>query len=158
MPEPYADTRFEISCTGDDMSVSGEAARVVHVNDQIPGAVYIGRQHGWKRLRRSFWANPYKIGAPSPHPLIADPIGREGSLFGYSILLWGSPEMLRRLPELRGKPLACWCRHDHVPLRNGVTDEGPDNRCHGDVLVHALRTYTDEELLEKADELELRSV
>lgn len=79
-------------------------------------------------------------------------------MFGYSMRLWESPEMLRRLPGLSGKLLACWCRHDGVPPRNGITDAGPDNRCHGDVLVHALRTYTDEELLEKADELELRSV
>lgn len=130
---------------------------MVHVNDNVPDAVYIGRQNGRRRLKRSFWHNPFKIGAPSPHPLIADPIGRAGALFGYSMRLWESPELLRRLPELRGKALACWCRPDGVPLRNGVTDAGPDNRCHGDVLVNALRIHTDAELRQMADELELIS-
>jgi len=157
------DTGSENKRTGDEGGQNQRAdrageTRVVHFSDQIPGAVYIGRQNGWKKLRRSFWANPYKIGAPSPHSPIADPIGREGSLFGFSMLLWRSPEMLRRLPELRGKALACWCRHDGVPLRNGATDEGPDNRCHGDILVRTLRIHTDDELRQMADELEQLSV
>lgn len=36
------------------------------------------------------------------------------------------PDLLARLPELRGKPLGCWCKND-AP-------------CHGKVLVELLET------------------
>jgi hypothetical protein len=47
------------------------------------------------------------------------------------------------LPELRGKALACWCRHDGEE----PTD---DNRCHGDQLVRMLNYFTDDQLREAA--------
>ena len=45
------------------------------------------------------------------------------------------------LRKLAGKPLACWCRHDGSLQHAG-------NTCHGDLLVHWLNTYTDDELRE----------
>jgi len=126
--------------------------RVVHVKDNVPGAVYIGRAMPRQGLRASPFANPYKIGAPASHWAQKDPITREGALFAYSTDIWSGPKrhLLAELPALRGKPLACWCRHDGVPMTNGVTDDGPDNRCHGDLLVHWLDTLTDDELRELA--------
>jgi hypothetical protein len=47
--------------------------------------------------------------------------------------------LLAELPELRGKPLACWCRAEDDRL-------GADNTCHGDVLVGLLAWYSDDEL------------
>lgn len=120
--------------------------RVVHVNDNVPGAVYIGRENGRKRLKRSRWHNPYVIGKPASHWIQADPITREGAIAAYALDMLDGPKqyLLAELPELRGKALACWCRHDGVPMTNG--SNGPDNRCHGDWLVHMLNTHTDDEL------------
>jgi len=53
--------------------------------------------------------------------------------------------LLAQLPELRGKALACWCRHDGE-------ERTPDNACHGDVLVDLLDRYTDDELRAMAQE------
>lgn len=124
--------------------------RVVHVNDGVDGAVYIGRQNGWKKIRRSKWANRFKIGGPDPWNE-GKVLSREGALFHFSTWFWQQPDLIRALPELRDKPLACWCRHDGVPMTNGISDDGPDNRCHGDLYVHWLNTFTDDELWRMAD-------
>lgn len=128
--------------------MTNNEARVVHVRDNVPGAVYIGRAMPRQGLRASPFANPYKIGAPAAHWSQKDPITREGALFAYSTDIWSGDKryLLGELPALRGKPLACWCRHDGVPMTNGTTLPGPDNRCHGDLLVHWLNAYTDDEL------------
>lgn len=124
--------------------------RVVHINDNIEGAVYIGRANGRKGLKASKWANPHKISDVRHGP--NEIIGRERALLQYTDdLFWGPKRyLLAELPELRGRALACWCRHDGVPMTNGVTDEGPDNRCHGDLLVSYLDQWIDEELRAKA--------
>ena len=109
-------------------------ARVVHVNDNIEGAVYIGRANGRKGLPASKWANPMQIKNY-----------RQVSARSYVIelyrvgLMTGDRAKLASLPELRGKPLACWCRHDGEPRTDA-------NACHGDVLVELLERYTDDEL------------
>lgn len=108
--------------------------RVVHVNDKVEGAVYIGRamKRGKHQFDRSRFANPFRVEIG----------GRAWAIEMYrNWVLGGVPgvELLARLPELRGKPLACWCRHDGEPK----TDQ---NACHGDVLVELLDRYTDDEL------------
>lgn len=131
------------------------STRVIHINDvrdhpeRYADAVYIGRAAPRRGLRRSIWANPYRIGdrISYGHAGKGEPImTREGLLFSYTndILEGGNHHLLGVLPELRGRPLACWCRHDGVPMTNGIN--GPDNRCHGDQLVHWLATFTDDEL------------
>lgn len=126
--------------------------RVVHVNDRVEGAIYIGRENGRKRLKRSKWNNPYQIGKPAAHWIQTGTITRDGALTAYALDLLppDGPKrhLLADLPELRGKALSCWCRRDGVPMTNG--SNGPDNRCHGDHLVHLLDTYTDDELREMA--------
>lgn len=131
--------------------------RVVHVKDNVPGAVYIGRAMPRQRLKASPFANPYKIGAKASHRLQKDPITREGALLAYSTDIWDGTKthLLAELPALRGKPLACWCRHDGVPMTNGSTLPGPDNRCHGDLLVHWLERFTDDELIALSQGVEM---
>jgi len=75
--------------------------------------VYIGRRltmGGW-RLSESEWANPFTVKACG---------SREEACRKYEAwLLGGRPDLVARLPELRGKTLGCWC----APAA-----------CHGDVL------------------------
>ncbi len=47
--------------------------------------------------------------------------------------------LLARLPALRGKPPACWCRH------NGEARTA-ENACHPDVLLELLGRHNDAEL------------
>jgi hypothetical protein len=66
--------------------------------------VYIGRP--------SVWGNPFVIGRDGT---------RDKVIRKYAAWLQTQPQLLARLPELRGKVLGCWC----APLP-----------CHGDVLAH----------------------
>jgi hypothetical protein len=108
----------------------GRVVRVIdHDREQLvrdPNFVYCGRAcYGWAQ---SAWANPFKIGMSlleatgllrevlnheQAVPLIAAPQRRELSpkdavnLFEGWLL--GQPDLVARLPELRGKTLGCWC-------------------------------------------------
>lgn len=114
-----------------------DQTRVVHIADEVPGAVYIGRAMP-RRLKKSPFANPYKIGPD---------MTRAHALELYESHILESPALLTRLPELRGKPLACWCRHDgQVRTR--------ENFCHGDILVGLLETHTDDELRAMAEAID----
>lgn len=109
------------------------STRVVHVRDNVEGAVYIGRAMSHLGLSVSPFRNPYRIGQDG---------GREACIQYYRddlMKFTGHNSLLPRLPELRGKPLACWCRHDGEKRTRG-------KGCHGDVLVELLERYTDEEL------------
>jgi len=66
-------------------------------------AVYIGR--GGR------WGNPFVIGEDG---------SRAEVIAKYRQMLLGSPAMLDRLDELRGKDLVCWCA---------------PQACHGDILL-----------------------
>lgn len=81
--------------------------------------VYIGRainQGGWS-LSTSKWHNPFKRLEDSRDAKLA-------AIAKFEEHLLNSPQLLRDLPELRGKTLGCWCKtHPDVP-------------CHGDVLKH----------------------
>jgi hypothetical protein len=116
--------------------MSDQPTRVVHINDQVPGAVYIGRANGRKRLPASPFANPFKIGPVNRMGAVA---ARRAAIDGFRLRLEQSPDLLRQLPDLRGKPLACWCRHDGEV-------KTAENACHGDILVELLERYSDEEL------------
>jgi len=65
--------------------------------------VYIGRG--------SIWGNPFTVGM----------YGRKGAIQKYRQWLETQPHLIKKIPELKGKILGCWCR----PLS-----------CHGDVLAH----------------------
>jgi Domain of unknown function (DUF4326) len=74
--------------------------------------VYVGRavrRGGW-HLDRSPYANPFRPGPDGTREQVID---------RYREWLTGRPDLLARLPELRGRRLGCWC----APLP-----------CHADVL------------------------
>ena len=87
-----------------------QPTRVVNLRDRA--AVTAERQAGiLVRIdRRTPWGNPFRIGRDGDR---AQVIAR------YRVWIRFQPDLLARIPSLRGKVLACWC----APLP-----------CHGDVL------------------------
>jgi hypothetical protein len=81
--------------------------RAVHVRDGFD--LYIGRRT--RRYPESLWANPFRIGRHGD---------RETVIELYRQRLLKRPDLLARLPELRGLRLGCWCKPEHA--------------CHGDIL------------------------
>jgi len=69
--------------------------------------------------RPSKWGNPYSIGKDGT---------REEVIEKYRKYILNSPELLKALPELKGKRLGCWC----FPLA-----------CHGDILVQLIEELVD---------------
>ena len=88
------------------------AGRVVNVSSGEPYDVYIGRANPRKGLKQSIWRNPFKEGRDGTRSEVIAKFERH--------LLEERPDLVERLPELRGKVLACWC--------------APES-CHGDVLL-----------------------
>jgi hypothetical protein len=82
--------------------------RVVHMKKEKYD-IYIGRP--------SEWGNPFSHRNGTLAAYKVDT--REEAVAAYRKWLLAKPELLKRLPELKGKVLACWCK----PLA-----------CHGDVL------------------------
>ena len=80
---------------------------VVHIRQSYD--VYIGRSMPQRGLISTGWGNPFHIG----------PDSREEVIEKFRRWILGQPQLLARLPELKGKRLGCWCK----PLA-----------CHGDVL------------------------
>jgi Domain of unknown function (DUF4326) len=83
--------------------------RVVHCNAYPIYDVYIGRP--------SDWGNPYSHLEKSAAQFKVET--REEAIEKYREWIKTQPELLARLPELKGKSLGCWCK----PFA-----------CHGDVL------------------------
>jgi len=79
------------------------STRIVNIRRGEQYDVYVGRG--------SVWGNPFKIGVHGD---------RETVIRLYRERLMKRPELLARVPALKGKALACYC----APLP-----------CHGDVLV-----------------------
>jgi Domain of unknown function (DUF4326) len=85
----------------------------------IPVRVQQRRTKGWRKppgavsvVRGTRWGNPFKIGCDGT---------REEVVAKYRAGLLKAPELLARLPELRGNDLMCWCALDEP--------------CHADVLL-----------------------
>lgn len=94
-----------------------------------PVRIQLSRAKGWRMPpdtvkvdRTTFWGNPFPV-AFGRTQLEAANLFRSWLMFGFQT--GGSPEkreaVLRELPSLRGKNLACWCR--------------PGEPCHADVLL-----------------------
>jgi len=91
--------------------------RVVNMKWREPYDVYIGHQMPWRPYflkKKSIWANPYA------KQLHGEKITREECLRLYREYVLSKPELVEKLPGLRGTTLACWCAPE---------------RCHGDVLL-----------------------
>jgi len=88
---------------------------VVHVLKE-PYDVYIGRRQwcGKELYEASPWANYFSV----------KKYGREEAIRRYEEKIRSRPDLMARLPELRGQILACWCK--------------PENACHGNVLVRLI--------------------
>lgn len=86
-----------------------KATSVVHVR-KAPFDVYIGRD--FLEFKGIGWGNPFKI-EPG--------CGWKCVLEKYEAYVRSRPDLMARLPELKGKALGCWCK--------------PRKHCHGDVLV-----------------------
>jgi hypothetical protein len=99
-------------------------AFVIHVNEMqhYPDAVYVGRAMPRRGLPASPFANPFRIGRGGDRALVLD---------RYRAYLLQREDLLSRLGELAGRPLACWCRF----ARESRTQE---NTCHADVLIELL--------------------
>jgi hypothetical protein len=52
---------------------------------------------------------------------------RKESIEKYREYILNNPELLAKLPELKGKVLGCWCKEDNKNVP-----------CHGDVLIELL--------------------
>lgn len=72
--------------------------------------IYIGRENRRRGYPASPWGNPFLIGKDG---------NRDEVIARYRDWIVEQPDLLARLPELKGKRLGCWCS----PLA-----------CHGDVL------------------------
>ncbi len=91
---------------------SAFGTNVVHCKIE-PFTVYIGRNNG--SLKNTGLGNPFVIGTHGT---------REEVEVRYRAWLPNQPHLLRRLHELRGQTLGCWCK----------TRQNPTAWCHGDVL------------------------
>jgi hypothetical protein len=99
-----------------------KSTTVVHLKRQAGQIVqdcdvYIGRtcyMGGWQ-LDESPWHNPFNIKTYGSSEII---------LAKYEDYIRNHPELLRRLPELIGKRLGCWCK---------------PNSCHGDILIKLIK-------------------
>jgi hypothetical protein len=90
--------------------------RVVHCQRE-PYDVYIGRP--------SDWGNPFthiKDRSTKAEFIVRN---REEAISKYRAWLISQPEMLKKLEELRGKTLGCWCK---------------PKSCHGDVIIELLNS------------------
>jgi len=93
-------------------------SKVVHCLEE-PYDVYIGRVNRYYELPKSKWANPFSIGRDG---------NREEVIEKYFHYLMDQPQLLKDLPELRGKVLGCWCK----PLS-----------CHGDLLLILAEAFSE---------------
>ena len=90
---------------------------------------YVGRhckRGGWD-LNKSFWCNPFtkKDGCI------------ENICLKYYWYVRQKPEMVKRLEELRGKVLGCWCDITLDETRD-VMERINKPRCHAEVLMRLL--------------------
>lgn len=84
--------------------------RVVNAASGEPFDILVGHKHPRFRFRPvRRWVNPFHFG---PHG------DRDQVMALYREHILGRPDLLRRIPELRGKTIACWCPpapcHAHI--------------------------------------------
>jgi len=100
----------------EDLFAPSGAGHVVNVSSGEPYDVYIGRANPRKGLKQSIWHNPFKEGRDGTREEVIERFERH--------LLEERPDLIERLPELKGKTLGCWCAPEP---------------CHGEVLLKLTR-------------------
>jgi len=78
--------------------------------------VYIGRGKG------SIWGNPFTHKDGTAAKFRVDTA--EEAVARYKEYIMSQPELLKKVGQLKGKVLGCWCK----------TANNPNAPCHGDVL------------------------
>lgn len=87
----------------------GSITRVVNLYKE-EFDVYIGRENKRLGLTESIWHNPFHIGRDG---------SRKEVIEKYRERLFQSPYLLKKIKELKGKTLGCYCK---------------PQPCHGDIL------------------------
>ena len=77
--------------------------------------IYIGRNLSFyvKGANESIWANKFSV----------KKYGREDCLKKYKENILKNPKLMKKLPNLKGKILGCWCYPE---------------KCHGDILLELM--------------------
>lgn len=96
---------------------------IVNIKLGHRGDVYVGRRCG--KWPRSDWHNPFMPKDESPEALAE-------CLKEFNIYLLSEKTLMKRLPELEGRVLLCWCAPEE-----GLTIYDP-LICHGQVLGRAV--------------------
>jgi hypothetical protein len=96
---------------------------VINIKSGKPYDEYVGREikRGKHNLEESDWANPFKVGRDGTLEEVLQKYER--------YLLEERPDLIARLHELRGRPLACWCAPE-----GRILTKGDPLCCHGQVL------------------------
>jgi len=94
--------------------------KVVHCKKE-PYDIYIGRP--------SKWGNPFTHIKDRKTKAEFVVESRKESIERYREWILNQPELLKSLPELKGKVLGCWCK---------------PKSCHGDILVELVEKLGDE--------------
>lgn len=94
--------------------------------------LYIGRDMSYyvPGAVGSVWGNPFpvdKVGKSGKNNKNSTPrYTLDESLIRFRQHIESSPELIAKLPELKGKTLGCWCK---------------PKRCHGDILTELVEKY-----------------
>jgi len=110
------------------------SGRVVNLrHEELGDAVYVGRANPRRGLAESIFANPYRVDVDGT---------RAEVIQKYLKHILGHQELLLRLPELRGRRLACWCSpepcHADVLVELVDADQVLDDLAAADVAVEAV--------------------
>ncbi|VBB17750.1 protein of unknown function DUF4326 [Yasminevirus sp. GU-2018] len=91
--------------------------------------VYIGRDMSFyvPGTVGSIWQNPFPVAKSDKEYKSGRPrYTLDESLKLFREHIESSPDLIAKLPELKGKTLGCWCK---------------PNRCHGDILIEMIEKY-----------------
>jgi hypothetical protein len=104
---------------------------VTHVLNGLGYDEYVGRENRRHKLKESYFHNPFEIGKDGTREEVLAKYERHL----YDVLL-ATEEGRRRLEDLRGKIIACWCAgKDGAPL---LLSKDDPLHCHGQIVLRAL--------------------
>lgn len=98
--------------------------KIVNIKAGAAYDIYIGRANKFYNVECSKWHNPFVIGKDG---------NREEVITKFEEYVRGKPELIKDLPELQGKTLACYCDY-------------PKENCHGGVLIKLLKEMDNEQI------------
>jgi len=105
---------------------------VVNIKYEYNYDIYIGRGFCPLTRKESIWGNPYSHKEKSIAKYKTTSI--EESLKKYKEYVLNSPILLKKLSELKGKILGCWCVEKNWKQKNNISEY----KCHGEILIDLL--------------------